>query len=328
MGDAVLGLLKPEFVEHRLETITVFREIDRVETRSDQGDAGGDQAVRQIQGRLSAVLHHAPDHAARSLRDLDAPAVQSFDDVQDILEGEWLEEELITGVVVRRDRFRIRIDHHRVEAHLRRGETRLTTAVVEFDPLADAVRSAAEDHDLRSTSHPRLVVEDAAGFAALVRHPERTLVRRIEVRRHGLEFRGTRVDEFVDGFDSQRLAVLSHRKNRIGRDRSEIDVRQLRIGVTEPLRFEQQVGGHILQPLVRQQLVFEGDQLDHLIKEPRIDSSEFTDPLEGPTQLDGIADVVEAALARHGELPNQQVLRGRPLRDGPVAGDRIQTLPR
>ena len=152
MGDPVLRLLEPEFVEHHLETIPILREVDRIEAGADDRNARGDESVREVERRLAAVLDDASDHAAGSILDVDAAAVEALDDVQDVFEGQRLEEELVAGVVVGRDRLRIGVDHDRVEAHLRRRETRLAAAVVELDPLPDPVGSAAEDHDLRPTA--------------------------------------------------------------------------------------------------------------------------------------------------------------------------------
>ena len=100
MGDAVLWLLEPKFVEHGLEAIAIFREIDRIQARSDQRHARGDQAVRQVQRCLATVLHHAPDHASRSPGDINATTIEPLYDIQHVLKRERFKEELVAGVVI------------------------------------------------------------------------------------------------------------------------------------------------------------------------------------------------------------------------------------
>ena len=65
-----------------------------------------------------------------------------------VLQGERLEVEAVGGVVVGRDGLRVAVDHHRLVAQLAQGEGGVHAAVVELDPLADAVGAGAEDHHL------------------------------------------------------------------------------------------------------------------------------------------------------------------------------------
>ena len=92
---------------------------------------------RDPQRRLAAELH---DHALGLL---------DVDHLEHVLDGQRLEVEPVGGVVVGRDRLRVAVDHHRVAADLAHGHRGVHAAVVELDPLADAVRARAEDHDAR-----------------------------------------------------------------------------------------------------------------------------------------------------------------------------------
>ena len=83
---------------------------------------------RQVQRRLTAELHDQPfrlHHVA---------------DVQHVFGGQRLEEEMIAGVVIGGNRFRVRVDHDGLVPLAPQRERRLTAAVIELDALADAVR--------------------------------------------------------------------------------------------------------------------------------------------------------------------------------------------
>jgi hypothetical protein len=75
-------------------------------------------------------------------------AVEALADVEDVFVREGLEEEQVAGVVVGADGLGVRVDHHRLDAQLAHRERGLHAAVVELDPLPDAVGAAADDDDL------------------------------------------------------------------------------------------------------------------------------------------------------------------------------------
>ena len=54
-----------------------------------------------------------------------------------------------------RDGLRVAVDHDGLEAVFLQREGRMHAAVVELDALADAVRAAAEDHDLAAVGRAR-----------------------------------------------------------------------------------------------------------------------------------------------------------------------------
>ena len=128
-------LLQPQAVQDVLELLPVLGVLDRIDAGADDRHAGVLERPGQVQRRLPAELH---DHPVR----LDPVA-----DVQHVLGRQRLEEQQVGRVVVGRYGFRVAVDHDRLDAQLAQGEAGVAAAVVELDPLADAVRSAAEDHD-------------------------------------------------------------------------------------------------------------------------------------------------------------------------------------
>ena len=62
IGDAVLRLLQPQLVEHALEAVAVFGEVDGVGRGAEDRHVGGFQRARQLERGLAAELH---DHAVQ-----------------------------------------------------------------------------------------------------------------------------------------------------------------------------------------------------------------------------------------------------------------------
>ncbi len=106
------------------------------------------------------------------------------DDRRDVLERQRLEVEAVDGVVVGRNGLGVAVDHDRFVAFVAQRERRVTAAVVELEPLPDAVRPAAEDDDLP----PRRRI----GLALL-------LVGAVQVGRERLELRRAGIDALVRG---------------------------------------------------------------------------------------------------------------------------------
>ena len=129
-----------ELVHHFFEAIPVLRHIDGLRRCSDDADPGGRKLLGKIQRRLASELHDDPF------------GLFLFVDGQDILHRQGFEIEPVGRVVVRGNRFRVAVDHDRLISLVPQGESRMDAAVVEFDPLADPVRTAAQDHDLLGIS--------------------------------------------------------------------------------------------------------------------------------------------------------------------------------
>ena len=67
-------------------------------------------------------------------------------DLKDVFDGQRLEIQAVGGIIVRGHRFRVAVDHDRLDAEVGHREGGVAAAIVEFDTLADPVRAAAEDH--------------------------------------------------------------------------------------------------------------------------------------------------------------------------------------
>ena len=133
---AVRRLVEAELVEHLLEKFAVLGALDRFDRGADDRHAVGLETGGEIERRLPAEL------------DDDAVGLLAMADVEHVLEGERLEEKFVAGVVVGRDGLGVRVDHDGLVPDFLQREGGVDATVVELDPLPDAVRPAAEDHDL------------------------------------------------------------------------------------------------------------------------------------------------------------------------------------
>ena len=174
-GGAARRLAQTEPVEHLGKEFAVFRQLDAFRLRADDRDASRFQSGGKIERRLSTELH---DHALRLFL---------FVDVEHVFVRQRLEIKFVARVVVGRNRLRVRVDHDRLEPQLAQGESGVDAAVVELDALADAIRPAAENHDLAFRVGAILVLVAVGG---------------VVIRRVSFEFRRAGVDEAIGGDDA------------------------------------------------------------------------------------------------------------------------------
>lgn len=127
--------MQAELIEDDLKSFAVFGCVDHVRRGADDLHASRFESLRQIERCLSAELH---DHAV---------GIHAVADVEHVLGRQRFEEQQVRRVVVGADGFRIRVDHDRFDAQLPQREAGVTAAVIELDPLPDAIRAAAENHD-------------------------------------------------------------------------------------------------------------------------------------------------------------------------------------
>ena len=137
----------------------------------------GLDGASKLQWRLAAELHNDPDKFA--------VALLRCQDLNDVLLRERFEIQPVRGVVVGGDGFRIAVDHDGFVARLRERHAGVAAAIVEFYPLADPVRPAAEHNDFLELRGIRF----ALGLAG-----ERSFVGRVHVGRLGVEFGGAGID--------------------------------------------------------------------------------------------------------------------------------------
>ena len=80
----------------------VFGGVDRVDAGADDRDAGGLEGTGQVERGLAAEL------------DDDAVGLDAVADIEDVFDGERLEEKKVGGVVVGADGFGVGVDHDRL----------------------------------------------------------------------------------------------------------------------------------------------------------------------------------------------------------------------
>ena len=252
--------------------------------------------------------------------------------------GQGLEEEQVAGVVVGADRLWVRVDHHRFQAQFAHGEGGLDAAVVELDPLADAVGPAADDDDLGPLAQADFVLQEGRGqfrifqlvLGVVVDHRQRRLVGRVVVRRVGLELRRTRVHQLVDRRHLQAPANLPHlpRGHAPRAGQLHVAVAPL-LGPPDQVRHHGRlVAGQELfaggrpfliqrraadQVAGGQQFFLEVDELLHLRQEPRVEVRQLVDLLDRPACLERVPHVIQPPLARDRQLAAELVRGNRPL---------------
>src|SRR5690606_38791409 len=183
-GDAVGRLPQAEPFDHGREFLTVFGGFNRVDAGADDRRPGVFERAGQVKRRLPAKLHD------------DAVRLHTVANIEYVLDREGLEEQQVARVVVGADRLGIRVDHDRLDAQLAQRETRMATAVVEFDPLADPVGPAAEDHDTLAARR-------------LLRNFILLFIGGVVVRRVRFEFRRAGIDALVDRANAMLQATLA-----------------------------------------------------------------------------------------------------------------------
>ena len=210
---------------------------------------------------------------------------------QHVLERQRLEVEPVGGVVVGGHRLRVAVDHHGLKTGLRQRGCRVHTAVVEFDALADAVRSRPEDQHLGPLG--------LRGHLRLGRRVE--FVAAVVVGRLGLELRRAGVHRLVHRVDAEPRAQRAHPvlPRQFRPQRGDLAVREPAV-----LGPPQQVG---VEHRGVAQLGAQLAQLADLGDEPRVDTAGLGDLLDRGAQPQRQFEVVEPAFGR-GPQPVQHLV--------------------
>ena len=132
----VRWLFQLQTVNRLLETLAVFRAVNRIRAGPDNRYACRFQRARQLQRSLATVLH---DNAFWLL---------DAHDFQHVFQRHRLEVEAVRGVVVGGDGFRVTVDHDGLVTVFTQRQRGVYAAVVELDALADTVWTAAQHHNL------------------------------------------------------------------------------------------------------------------------------------------------------------------------------------
>ncbi len=213
-GQAVGRLRDIELAQERGEEFAVFGDFDALRRGADDVDAVLLQTQRQVKRGLAAELGDR------------APAPFALVNVEDVFEGERLEEQFVARVVVGGDGFGVGIDHQRFKSVLAKGESGVDAAVVEFDALPDTIRPAAEDHHFLFVGGADFVIPAIVG--------------RIVIRGVGLELGGAGIDEAVAGKQAEAPAFRAH-----GRFCLAGQVRDLPVREAERFGFGQEFRVHV-----------------------------------------------------------------------------------
>src|SRR3990167_1378703 len=274
-------LAQAQALDHLLEALAVFGAVDRLGAGTDDRHPRLFQRAADLQRGLPAILH---DHA---LGLLDA------DDLQHVFQGYRLEVQAVGGVVVGGDGFRVAVDHDGLVTVFTQRQCGVHAAVVELDALADAVRPAAENHDLVATRRRRLAL---------------FLVGRIHVGGVAGELGGAGVDALVHRQHFELVAMAA----------------QALLGDAEQLG-QADVGEALALELVHQvtvdadqtqglDLFLVLDQVFDLHQEPLVDAGQlehFGNRLAG---TEGVSQVPDAVGTRHGQLALEGALGIRVVR--------------
>ena len=188
-------------------------------------------------------------------------------DVEDVLQRERLEVQPVGGVVVRRDRLGVAVDHDGLHAQLAEREGGVDAAVIELDALADPVGAGAQDDDLAPFRRRGLVL---------------LLVRGVEIGRVGLELGGARVHRLEGGRDAVARAQRADLQLGAAGQRGDAPV-----GEAELLGPAQRGG---VGERVARDLGLELDDLADVLEEPRIDPAQLVDLVGRQSRPVGVAD--------------------------------------
>ncbi len=163
----------------------------------------------------------------------------------------------------------------------------MAAAVVELDALADAVRPAAEDHDL--------VARRGIGLAL-------ALVGAVEVGGERLELGRAGVDALVGRREVEVEARRAHGVLVDAEDRAELAVAD-----AGPLQRAQHLGGDAAQP-AKPGRAHQLDELRELRQEPGVDPGQLVQVFDRPAALQGAEHRPHAPVGRHAQLALQRPL--------------------
>ena len=170
---------------------------------------------------------------------------------------------------------------------------------IELDALADPIRSRPEDDDFAARGGIRFVL---------------ALIRRIEIRRAGLEFRRARVDALVNGTDSGAMSLFADLAfGAIGELCDVVIGEAIALEICHPERSEGSPArsrrGSFAVFAAQDDKSLHLHDLAHLAQKPRIDRRERIDLFDGHPRAKGVADGEDAVRAGNTEKIRQLVGR-------------------
>ena len=180
------GLTQAQRVQQLLEALAVFGRVDHVRAGTDDGHAIGFQIQRQLQGRLTAILHN---HARGFF---------FFHNFQHVFQSDGFEIQAVRRIVIGGHGFGVAVHHNGFITIFPHGQSRVYTAVVKFNALTNTVRPATQDHDFLARGGLCLTLR---AFA---------LVGGIHIRGIGGELGRAGIDTLVHRSHAQRMAAHTH----------------------------------------------------------------------------------------------------------------------
>src|SRR5207247_4410072 len=112
-----------------------------------------------------------------------------------VFERQGLEKKTVAGIVIGRDSLGIAVHDDGLITVVAESECGVTAAIVEFNPLPDPVRPAAENDDFLLFGRARLVF---------------LLLGRVEIGSEAFEFGGASIDAFINRRRFVLLAQMSY----------------------------------------------------------------------------------------------------------------------
>ena len=193
LGDEFVHILqRGKFLPFRLihaqrvhdtgEFVAVFRPVDILRLRTQNGDVVRRKAQRQVVRDLSAHRNH---HAVRCFQ---------FDDIHHPFKGEFIEIQAVAHVVVGGNRFGVIVDEHTPPSPLPQGIQAGYGAPVEFYRTADAVGTGSQ-HNNRTA------------IFLIINIIDRAIVSKIQVIGLGRELGGKGINLLDDRQDAQLFSA-------------------------------------------------------------------------------------------------------------------------
>ena len=244
-GRPALGGTQTEAAKHRGEKLAILRHFDAGRRRANNFNPVGFERRREIQRCLASELH---DNGVTLL-----PLV----DVEHVFQSERFKVKFVARVVVGRNGFGVGVDHHRFPPEFLEGKGRMDAAVIELDPLSDAVGAAAQNHDALFRRGPRFVLVTIA---------------RIKIRRVSLELGRAGVDQTVSRHNPGGLACRPH--GALVRAGQKGD---LPVGKSVPLHPSPRNLGKVTRAFL-----LDRHHVGQAVEKPRVDAGQLMDPVHPP----------------------------------------------
>ena len=134
-ANRILWLFQLQLMQQLLEAFAILRQINRIHRGADNRDTRLFQSMREFQWRLSAELHDDPFYRA----------IYRFrrNHFHHVFCGQRLKIKPVGRIVIGRNRFRITVNHDGLIARLFQRIGGMHTAIIELNPLTDAVGTPA-----------------------------------------------------------------------------------------------------------------------------------------------------------------------------------------